>query len=323
MKIIFLEQDALFQRAGYNFEDIKSLGEVSRDRFVDFNDEEEIVNRLLGYQVACLTKTKISRKVIEQLPDLKLISVMATGYDNIDIVACKEHGIMVTNVPGYGRESVAQHALSLLLEVTNRVGYHSHRIHQGAWIENKSWQFMERPMVHLAGKTMGIIGFGQIGQQMGNLALALGMKVLASARRPKKELEREHLKFCSNEQIFEEADVISIHAPANDQTRGLINKDTIARMKNGVIIINTGRGEIIVEEDLAEAIRSGKVYGAGLDVLNHEPMDKNNPLVGLDTCIITGHIASSTPESYRKLVDIGLENIRAFIEGQPKNVVNS
>lgn len=321
MKILFLEKDSTFDRSARKVEDFSHLGDIEIDNFQALDDPIAITKRIQGFDIIATNKAIINRYVIENSPDLKYIAQLATGYDNIDLEACEENNVLVSNIPGYGSESVAQHAMALLLEITNNVGYHTKRIKEGGWQEDGNWQYIERQPYHLPGKTLGIIGFGHIGQQMGRIAQAMGMKILANKRTPIPEMENEHLKFCSIDELFEKSDVISIHAPGNDQTRALINKDNIGKMKDGVIIINTGRGNIIVEEDLYEGLRSGKIYGAGLDVFNSEPIENENPLLTLDNCFLTGHMASATEESYTTLIDIGMDNIEKFTQGKPQNLV--
>lgn len=276
----------------------------------------DIVARIAGAEAVYTNKTPLTRETIEASPKLKFVGVLATGYNVVDVAAAKERGITVTNIPTYGTTAVAQFVFALLLEICHHVGHHNQAVQEGRWSQSPDFCFWDYPLIELAGKTMGIIGYGRIGQATAAIARAFGMKVLAYDNFVKKE------ESVSLEELLANSDVISLHCPLFPETRGLVNKESIARMKDGVIIINTSRGPLIKEEDLRDALISGKVYGAALDVVSEEPISKDNPLLGLPNCIITPHIAWAPKESRQRLMDIAVENLRAFVQGAPQNVVN-
>ena len=256
------------------------------------------------------------------MPNVKYIGVLATGYNIVDIEAAKELGITVTNIPTYGTDSVAQMVFAHLLEICHHVAAHSDAVKNGEWTNNVDWCFWKYPLIELAGKTMGIIGYGRIGQAVGRVAQAFGMKVLANDKYPNKDLESDTLKYVELDELLANSDVISLHCPLFEENKGMINKDSIAKMKDGVIIINTSRGPLIVEDDLAEALNSGKVYAAGLDVVSTEPIKADNPLLKAKNIFLTPHIAWAPKESRQRLMDIAVNNLKQFLEGSPVNVVN-
>lgn len=285
------------------------------------NDEDEIIRRLEGAEIALVNDSPMTRRVIEACPELKFIAVQSTGFNAVDLKAARERGIPVSNVPDYGTMAVAQYAIAHLLEICGHVSHHSKRVHEGAWLECGDWCFWDYPMIELYGKTMGIIGFGRIGQQVGRIAAALGMKVLAFNRSRSEEGARI-ADYVELDELLSRSDVISLHAPLTAESRNIINRETIGKMKDGVIIINNSRGGLIVEEDLAEALESGKVYAAGLDVVRNEPITEASPLYHAKNCFITPHISWAPKECRQRIVDTSAENIRAFLAGRPQNVVN-
>ena len=298
---------------------IEALGDVTiYDRCP--NDEEEIIRRIGDADILVANKTPISRRVIEATR-LKFITILATGYNVIDIAAAKEHGIPVSNVPAYGTASVAQFAIALLLEITSRVAHHSDAVHQGRWESCPDWTFWDYPLIELSGKTMGIIGFGSICQSVCKIAKAFGMRVIAQSRSVKEE-GKLIADYVDLDTLLRESDVISLHCPLFPETRNIINKDNIAKMKDGVIIINNSRGGLVVEQDLADALNSGKVAAAGLDVVSEEPIKGSNPLLSAKNCFITPHISWAPIESRQRIMDATVQNIQAFLNGEPKNVVN-
>jgi glycerate dehydrogenase len=313
MKIVILD--------GYT----ENPGDLSWDGFKEFGDltvydrtaSEDIIARIGDAHVVYTNKTILSRETIKAAPNLKFIGVLATGYNVVDIEAAKQQGILVANIPSYGTTAVAQFVFALLLELCHHVGHHNQAVQKGRWSDSPDFCFWDYPLIELAGKTMGIIGYGRIGQATGKIAQAFGMKVLAYDSFVKKE------EVVSLEELLEKSDVISLHCPLFPETQGMINQESIARMKDGVIIINTARGPLINEKDLRDALVSGKVYGAALDVVCEEPIRKDNPLLGLDNCIITPHIAWAPKESRQRLMDIAVDNLRAFVQGTPKNIVNT
>ena len=284
-------------------------------------DEAEIIRRIGDAEIVVANKSPISRRVLDACPNAKYITIQATGYDPIDYVYAREKGIPVSNVPTYGTASVAQFAIALLLEICGHAAHHSDAVHAGRWAESGEWTFWDYPMIELAGKTIGIIGFGRIGQNVGRIAKALGMNVIAFNRSRSAE-GAEIAEYVELDELLHRADVISLHCPLFPETRGIINRETISKMKDGVIIINNSRGPLVVEQDLADALNSGKVYAAGLDVVSSEPISADNPLLKAKNCLITPHISWVPKESRQRIMDCTVENIRAFQAGKPQNVVN-
>lgn len=285
------------------------------------DDEDEVIRRIGDSEIVIANKSKVTRRVIDACPNIRFIAVQATGYDPIDYVYAREKGIPVSNVPAYGTDSVAQFAIALLLEICGHAGHHDQAVHQGKWAQCGDWCFWDYPMIELSGKTMGIIGFGRIGQAVGRIASALGMKVLAY-NRSRSESGAKIGEYVELDELLSRSDVISLHCPAFPETVGIINKDTIAKMKDGVILINNSRGALVVEQDLADALNSGKVYAAAVDVVSGEPIRENNPLLSARNCLITPHISWAPRESRQRIMDCTEENIRCFLAGKPQNVVN-
>lgn len=301
---------------------LEELGDLVVYDRTPLNDTEEILKRIGDAEVIYTNKTPISKEIIDAAPALKFIGVLATGYNLVDVNAAKDKGIPVCNIPTYGTEAVAQFAIALLLEICHHVAHHSEEVYKGRWENSQDFCFWDYPLIELAGKTMGIIGFGRIGQATGKIAQALGMKVLANDSHVNPQLESETCKYTNLDTLLKESDVISLHCPLFPETEGIINKDSIAKMKDGVIIINNSRGQLVVEQDLADALNSGKVYAAGLDVVSVEPIRGDNPLLKAKNCIITPHISWAPKESRQRLMDIAVDNLRQFIKGNPINVVN-
>ena len=285
-------------------------------------DEKEITRRLEGADIAVTNKTPITKNTIDSVPTLKFVAVLATGYNVVDTAYAKEKGIAVSNVPTYGTDSVSQFAIALLLELCHHIGHHSDEVHRGRWEKNADWCFWDYPLIELAGKTLGIIGFGRIGHRTGEIAKALNMRVIVNDSYENPQFVQEGFEYVTREQLFRESDVIALHCPLFPSTRGLINKDTIAQMKDGVLIINNSRGQLVVEEDLREALDSGKVGGAAVDVVSTEPIKGDNPLLGAKNCIITPHMSWGAKEARERIMNITADNIAAFIDGKPQNVVN-
>lgn len=285
------------------------------------SDEDEVIRRIGDAEIVIANKSRVTRRVIDACPNIRFISVQATGYDPIDYVYAREKGIPVSNVPAYGTDSVAQFAIALLLEICGHAGHHDQAVHQGKWAQCGDWCFWDYPMIELSGKTMGIIGFGRIGQAVGRIASALGMKVLAY-NRSRSESGAKIAEYVELEELLARSDVISLHCPAFPETVGIINKDTIAKMKDGVILINNSRGALVVEQDLADALNSGKIAAAAVDVVSGEPISDSNPLLSAKNCLITPHISWAPKESRQRIMDCTEENIRCFLAGKPQNVVN-
>ena len=305
-----------------SWDSLEKLGSLKVYDRTSLVDEAEIISRIGQAEAVITNKTPLSRNVIESCPTIKYIGVLATGYNVVDVDAAKEKGIPVANIPTYGTTAVAQFAIAMLLEICHNVGHHSKAVHEGRWSSSKDWCFWDYPLIELAGKTMGVIGFGRIGQNTAAIAQAFGMKILAYDTNQIAELESDTCKYATLDELLQESDVISLHCPLFAATEGIINRDTIAKMKDNVIILNNSRGPLIVEKDLAEALNSGKVYAAGLDVASTEPIKADNPLLTAKNCFITPHISWAPKESRQRLMDIAVNNVEAFIEGKPVNVVN-
>ena len=319
MKIVILD--------GYT----ENPGDLSWERLQEFGDvtvydrtpydNAEIAKRIGDAEVVFTNKCPIRREVIDQCPRLKYISVLATGYNIVDYTYAWEKGIPVSNVPTYGTAAVGQFAIALLLEICHHVAHHSEAVHEGRWEQSPDWCFWDYPLIELAGKTMGIIGFGKIGQTTGRIAKALGMTVLASGSRPTEE-GRAIAEYVDRDTLLARSDVVVLHCPLFPETEGMINKETIAKMKDGVILINNSRGQLVREQDLADALNSGKVYAAGLDVVSTEPIRGDNPLLKARNCLITPHISWAPKEARVRIMDCSVSNLRSYLEGSPINVVN-
>jgi len=280
-----------------------------------------ITARIGDAEIILTNKTPITKDILDACPDVKYIGVLATGYNVVDASAAKEKGVVVTNIPTYGTDAVGQFAIALLLEICHHIGDHSRAVKKGDWTNNADWCFWNHPLIELAGKTIGIVGYGRIGQTTGRIAQALGMNVLAYDTFKNKDLESETCHYAELEEIYSQSDVIALHCPLFKETEGLICKRTIAKMKDGVIIINNSRGPLIVEEDLRDALNSGKVAAAGLDVVSTEPINMENPLMSAKNVIITPHISWAPKESRQRLLNIAVENVRGFINGTPVNQI--
>ena len=302
-----------------SWEGFEKLGEL---KVYDRTPMDKVIERIGNAEAVIVNKTPITKEIISACPSIRYIGVLATGYNVIDVNAAKENGIVVTNIPSYGTWAVGQFAIALLLEICHHVAHHDQAVHEGRWSTNPDWCFWDYPLIELAGKTMGIIGFGRIGQVTGKFAKGMGMHILANDKHQTEE-GKEIAEYTDLDNLLSRADVISLHCPLFPDTEGLINRETISKMKDGVIILNNSRGPLIVEEDLAEALSSGKVYGAGLDVVKTEPILPDNPLLKAPNCLITPHISWAPKESRSRLMDIAVNNLKAFIEGRLVNVVNN
>jgi glycerate dehydrogenase len=281
----------------------------------------EILSRAANADVLLTNKTPLSKSTIDALPSLKYIGVLATGYNIIDVAAAKEKNIVVTNVPGYGTDSVAQLTFGLLLELCHQAGHHNSEVHKGRWSKNADWCFWDTPQVELAGKKFGIIGYGTIGKKVGTIAHAFGMEVLAVSRTERKNAPGDNFKWCSLDDLIQQSDVISIHSPLTRETEGLINIDRLRQMKRNAFLLNTSRGPVIKDADLAFALNENLIAGAAIDVLSVEPPVAGNPLLGAKNIIITPHIAWATTEARQRLMTGVLENLQAFVEGRVQNNV--
>ena len=300
---------------------LEALGEVTVYDRTSYVDAPIIAERLGDAEVAVINKTPISKATIDSCPNLKMVAVLATGYNVVDYNYCKEKGIIVCNVPTYGTDIVGQYAVGLLLEICSHFWYHSESVHKGEWASNVDWCYWDFPMIELAHKTVGIIGLGRIGQTTARILKAMNMRVIAYDSF-QSDAGRQVAEYVDLDTLLAESDVICLHCPLFPDTEGIINKDTIAKMKDGVIIINNSRGQLVVEQDLADALNSGKVYAAGLDVVSTEPIKPDNPLLGAKNCIITPHISWAAKEARQRIMDIAADNIKAYMDGAPVNVVN-
>lgn len=316
MKIVVL--DGYAENPGdISWSMLEKLGDVTiYDRTE--NNDDVIIKRLSKADIAVTNKTPITKHVIDSLPDLKFISVLATGYNIVDTVYARKKGIAVSNVPSYGTDSVAQAAIALLLELCIHIGHHSDEVRKGRWERNRDWCFWDYPIIELRSKTMGIFGFGRIGHRTAEIAKALGMNVIVSSR----TVRDDGWEYVSSDELYARSDVIVLHSLLTPETEGIINRESISRMKDGVLIVNNARGGLIVEEALAEALRSGKVGGAAVDVVSIEPIESGNPLLKAPNCIITPHLSWGAKEARERIMDITAANIKAFAAGKPQNVVN-
>jgi glycerate dehydrogenase len=283
---------------------------------------EKVIETIGDAEIIFTNKTPLSESVLSNTPSVKYIGVLATGYNVVDTEAARALGIVVTNIPTYGTVAVAQFTMGLLLELCHHIGEHSRAVFNGDWGSNPDFCFWNYPLVELSGKILGIIGFGRIGQATAKLAQAFGLRVLAHDVNQQSELENETLRYVTLEELLSSSDIVSLHCPLLESTQGIINKDSISKMKDGVMIINTSRGPLVNEQDLCDALNKGKVAGAAVDVVSSEPISQTNPLLQAKNCIITPHIAWAPRESRTRLMNTATENLGAFIEGNPINVVN-
>lgn len=317
MKIVVLDGYTL-NPGDISWDGLHAFGEVT---VYDRTPAAEVIARIGDAEIVYTNKTVLSADVLAACPNIKFIGVLATGYNVVDVAAAKAQGIPVCNVPTYGTDAVGQFSIAMLLEICHHVAHHSDAVHDGKWTNCQDFCFWDYPLIELAGKTMGIIGFGRIGQSTGRIAKALGMKVVAYDSM-QSEAGKALADYVSLDELLANADVISLHCPLFAETEGIICKDSITKMKDGVIILNNSRGPLIVEQDLADALNSGKVFAAGLDVVSTEPIKPENPLLGAKNCIITPHISWAPKESRARLMAVAVENLAAFVGGKAQNVVN-
>jgi glycerate dehydrogenase len=316
MKIVILDGHTL-NPGDLSWDEIRKLGECT---VYDRTPPEKILERASKAAAIFTNKVVIGRDIIKQLPDLKFIGVLATGYNVVDLQAAAEADILVANIPAYSTASVAQMVFSHILNIAQNVSKHAKSVKDGDWTNSIDFTYHLTPQTELAGKTLGIIGFGQIGQAVARVGLAFGMKILFQ-NRSKKETNAD-FRQVDLYTLLAESDFISLNSPLTDENAGFINKSTIGKMKKSAILINTGRGALINEKDLADALNSGRIAGAGLDVLSTEPPKAENPLLAAKNCYITPHIAWATKEARQRLMQIAAQNLKAFINGTPQNIVN-
>jgi glycerate dehydrogenase len=317
MKIIALDGRTL-NPGDLSWEGLSTCGEYE---IHDFTPEEQVVERGRPADILLVNKVVLGKDELAQLPNLKCICVTATGYNNVDLQAARERGIPVCNAVGYSTDSVAQHVFALLLALTNKVYQHHISVQAGEWQRSDDFAYTLHTLPELAGKIFGIYGFGRIGQRVADLAQAFGMKILATHKHPERDA-RPGVEFVSLEELFERSDVTSLHAPLSEANREIVNAQLLQRMKSTAYLIKTGRGGLIQEADLKLALQEGQLAGAALDVLSTEPPKQGNVLISAPNCILTPHLAWASLEARQRLMDITLNNIRAFQAGAPQNVVN-
>ena len=320
MKIVVL--DGYTENPGdLSWEELGKLGELTVYDRTSLTDEAEAIVRIGDAEIVFTNKTPITRKVLDACPGIRFISLLATGYNCVDYAYAREKGIPVTNVPTYGTASVGQFAIALLLEICHHIGHHDASVHAGNWERCADWCYWDYPLIELDGKTMGIIGFGRIGQTTGRIARAMGMEVLAYDSHPS-DAGRAIAEYVDLDALLSRSDVVALHCPLFPETEGIINRETIAKMKDGAILLNNSRGPLVVEQDLADALNAGKLAAAGLDVVSTEPIRGDNPLLNAKNCIITPHISWAPKESRQRIMDCAVSNVKAFLAGSPVNVVN-
>ena len=320
MKLVVL--DGYTENPGdLSWDALRQYGDLEVYDRTSYVESPIIAERIGDAEIVITNKTPISKSTIDKCPNIKFIAVLATGYNVIDHEYARFKNIPVSNVPDYGTAAVGQFAIALLLEICHHIGHHSESVRAGHWSSNPDWCYWDYPLIELAGKTIGIIGFGRIGQTTGRIAAALGMRVLAFSR-SETETGKSIAEYVPLDTLLSCSDVIALHCPLFPDTFGIINKDTISKMKDGAILINNSRGPLIVEQDLADALNSGKLAGAALDVVSTEPILPDNPLCNAKNCVITPHISWAPREGRQRIMDTVSFNIRAFLDGAPTNVVN-
>ena len=316
MKIVIL--DAYAANPGdLSWDEFAALGELA---VYDRTAQEDAAARIGDAEVVFINKVRLTDDIFAACPNLKLVSILATGYNIVDLAAAKRRGITVCNVPGYSTRAVVQMTFALLLEICQQVGLHSGAVHTGRWQTCPDFCFWDRPLIELDGKTMGIVGYGAIGSAVGTVAQALGMKLLVTARHEKPV--PEGARFVSLPELLAQSDVVSLHCPQTAENARMIDAGALAQMKDGAILLNTARGGLLDEQAVADALRSGKLLAAGMDVVSAEPIRADNPLLTAPNCFLTPHIAWAPLETRRRLQAISAENLRAFLAGKPQNVVN-
>jgi glycerate dehydrogenase len=318
MKITVLDAHTL-NPGDLSWEGLHALSELV---LYDRTPPDKILERSAGAEVLLTNKTPLTAETINSLPNLKYIGVLATGYNVVDVEAARRRNIIVTNVPAYSTMSVAQLVFALVLELCHHVQRHSDSVMGGKWSQSPDFSYTEFPLIELSGKTLGIIGFGTIAKKVADIASVFGMNILASSRNQTDQSERKNFRWAEINEVLEKSDVVSIHCPLTPETKGLINAESLRRMKKSAFLINTSRGPVIVEQDLSDALNNDIIAGAGIDVLSTEPPAEDNPLFKTKNCLITPHIAWATKEARLRLMDVAVSNVAAFINGKPMNVVS-
>ena len=320
MKIVVLDGYTL-NPGDLNWDGIKKLGDLTVLDRID-HSPSAVIEAIGDAEIVYTNKTPLPKEVLSKVPSVKYIGVLATGFNVVDVNCAKELGIKVTNVPTYGTDAVAQFTLALLLEMCHRIGDHDVAVKNGEWASCPDFCFWKHPLIELSGKTMGFIGFGRIGQATGKLAQAFGLDVLVFNRSQNPVMISDTCQYASLDDVLAKSDIISLHCPLTEDTQGIINQSTIGKMKDGVMIINTARGPLIVEQDLKDALETGKVAAAAIDVASVETILADNPLLTAKNCIMTPHIAWASKEARQRLMNSTVENLEAFLGGNPINVVN-
>jgi glycerate dehydrogenase len=318
MKIVVLDGYTL-NPGDLSWSDLLNLGDVV---LYDRTPGDKIIERSIDAEVLITNKTPLSEEIINSLPKLKYIGVLATGYNVVDITAAKRNNIIVTNVPSYSTLSVAQLTFALLLELCHHVQRHNDSVMEGKWVQSHDFSYSDFPLIELSGKSFGIIGFGNIGKKVADIATVFGMNIIAASGHQNDQSSRKNFRWAEINEVLEQADVVSLHCPLLPETKGLINAVSLKRMKKSAFLLNTSRGPVIVEQDLADALNNGIIAGAGIDVLSIEPPEKNNPFFKAKNCLITPHIAWATKEARIRLMNVAVNNLAAFIKGKPINVVS-
>jgi glycerate dehydrogenase len=317
MRIVVLDGYTL-NPGDLSWDALKEYGDVT---VYDRSPAEKILERAAEAEVLFTNKTPLGEDLFNKLPKLKYVGVLATGYNIVHVDAARKKGVTVTNIPDYGSYSVAQFTFALLLELCHHVQRHSDSVMKGKWAASADWCFWEHPLTELAGKTLGVIGFGKIGQKVADIATAFGMNILGTARHQSSQSHRRNFRWVEIPELLEHADVVSLHCPLTPETKGLINARSLKTMKTTAFLLNTSRGPLVIDQDLADAVNQGVIAGAALDVLSIEPPPKNNPLFKAQNCIITPHIAWATKEARSRLMEMAVKNLAAFVASKPVNVV--
>ena len=320
MKIVVLDGYTL-NPGDISWNALAEMGDLKVYDRTSYNSKS-IIKNIGDATIVFTNKTPLSHEILAQVPSVKYIGVLATGYNVVDTEAAKKYSITVTNIPDYSSGAVAQFTMALLLELSHQIGAHNISVKNGDWVSSKDFSYWNSPLIELAGKTIGLIGFGKIGKATAKLATAFGLKILVYNRTKYDELETENLNFVTLDELLQKSDFVSLHCPLNKQTEGIINAKNILKMKKTAMLINTSRGPLVVEKDLANALNSNNLQGAAVDVISEEPMQKDNPLLNAKNCIITPHIAWASKEARLRLMDTAVGNLKAYLENNPINVVS-
>lgn len=320
MKIVVLDGYTL-NPGDISWNILEQLGDLTVYDRTAYNTKS-IIDNIGDATIVFTNKTPLTKEVLDQTPSVKYVGVLATGYNVVDIDFANEQNVTVTNIPDYSSGAVAQFTMALLLELCHHIGAHNASVKNGDWIKSKDFSYWNSPLIELSGKTIGLIGFGKIGKATAKLAVAFGLKVLVYSRTVYKSYESDGIQFVSLDELLQKSDFVSLHCPLNKETAGIVNATNIAKMKKTAMLINTSRGPLVVEQDLADALNKGTICAAAVDVVSEEPMQKENPLLNSKNCMITPHIAWASKEARLRLMDMAVGNLKAFLEGQPINVVN-